>query len=88
MGLATCDTNLPLREWDKLLPKGEITLTLLDNSHINPKLSSWAFLVGNHHFSRTPLLPSTKVGLYAKPGKRASWSFHRERGWYIGPATN
>ena len=25
--------------------------------------------------------------MHAKPGKRASWAFHGDQGWYVGPAT-
>ena len=87
-GLGTCDPNFPLREWDRLLSQAELTLNLLRNSRLNPKLSAWAFLFGNHDFNKNPLLPpGTRVILHAKPGKRASWAFHGEQGWYVGPAT-
>ena len=88
-GIATCDPDFPLREWDLLLSQVELTLNVLRNSRLNPKLSSWAFLFGNHDFNKFPLLPpGTKVILHAKPRKQASWSFHGKQGWYIGPATN
>ena len=32
------------------------------------------------------LPPGTKIILHAKPGKRSSWEFHGEQGYYIGPA--
>ena len=88
-GLATCDPDFPLREWDQLLFKAELTLNLLRNARLNPKLSSWDFLFGNHDFNRCLLLPpGKKVILHVKAGKRASLAFYGEQGWYIGPATN
>ena len=39
-GLASCDPDFPLREWDRLIPQAELTLNLLRNSRLNPKLSS------------------------------------------------
>jgi len=76
-GIATCDPAYPLREWDRLLPQAELTLNLLRNSRLNPKLSAWAYLFGNFDFNKCPLLPpGTKIILHAKPGKRASWAFH------------
>ena len=38
-GLATTHPNFPISEWDKLLPQTIITLNLLRNSRVNPKLS-------------------------------------------------
>ena len=86
-GLATCDPNFPLREWDRLTSQAELTLNLLRNSRINPNLSAWAYLFGNHDFNKVPLAPpGTKVVLHAKPTNRKSWAVHGEQGWYIGPA--
>ena len=72
-GLATCDPAFPIREWDRLLSQAEPTINLLRNSHLNPKLSAWAYLFGQFDFNKCPLLPpGTKVIVHAKPGKRAS----------------
>ena len=56
-GLATCDGEFPIQEWDRLLPQCEMTLNLLRNSRYNSKLSSWAVLNGNHDFNKVPLAP-------------------------------
>ena len=86
-GLVTCDENNPIHEWDRILPQCELTLNLLRNSRINPKLSSWALLNGNHDFNKVPLAPpGTKVIIHNKPKKRTSWQYHGTEGWYIGPA--
>ena len=39
-GIATCDPEYPITEWDRLLPQAELMLNLLRNSRLNPKLSS------------------------------------------------
>ena len=86
-GLATCNPDYPLQEWDQIIPQAELTLNLLRKSRLNPKLSTWAYLFGNFDFNKSPLLPlGTKIILHTKPGKRASWDFHGEQGYYIGPA--
>ena len=86
-GLATCDPDFPLREWDRLTTQAELTLNLLRNSRVNPNLSAWAYLFGNHDFNKVPLAPpGTKVVLHSKPNNRKSWALHGEQGWYIGPA--
>ena len=56
-GLATCDPNFPISEWDRLLPQAEITLNLLRNCRYNPALSSYAALFGAFDFNRTPVAP-------------------------------
>ena len=86
-GLASCDHNFPIAEWDRLLPQCEMTLNLLRNSRINNKLSAHAFINGIHDFNKSPLAPpGTKVVVHSKPAKRASWAFHGVEGWYIGPS--
>ena len=86
-GLATCDQNFPICEWDRLLPQCEITLNLLRTSRLQPKLSAYAFLNDNYDFNKTPLAPpGTKVMVHSKPSKRASFAYHGQEGWYIGPS--
>ena len=88
-GLATCDAEYPVNEWDRLIPSSNITLNLLRNSRINPYLSSYAFLFGQFDFNRTPLCPpGTKCIIHAKPNQRSSWQFHGKEAWTIGPSLN
>ena len=88
-GLATCDPEFPINEWDRLLPQCEMTLNLLLVARCNPKLSAYTYLEGLHDFNKAPLAPpGTKVIIYKKPGARSSWSYHGEQGWYVGPALN
>ena len=44
-GLASCDPNFPLTQWDRLIEQCNITLNLLRSSRYNPKLSSWSFFI-------------------------------------------
>ena len=85
--LASCDSDFPIAEWDRLLNQAEITINLLRNSRVNPKLSSFAYLFGNFDFNATPLAPpGTRVQIQLKTGQRGSWAFHSEDGWYVGPS--
>jgi hypothetical protein len=85
--LAGADPDYPIQEWDRFLPQCQITLNLLRNSRVNPKLSAHAYLFGNFNFNATPLAPlGTKVVVHLKPNKRTSYSYHGEEGWYIGPS--
>ena len=51
-GIATLDPKFPICEWDRLLPQAILTLNLLRNSRVNPKLSAWAYLHGNYDFNK------------------------------------
>ncbi len=87
-GLATCDPEYLIQEWDRILPQCEITLNLLRNSRINPKLSGWATMQGVHDFNKWPMAPpATKILIHSKPTKCASWAYHGQSGWYVGPST-
>ena len=88
-GLATCHKDFPIRQWDRLVDQAELTLNLLRNSRVNPNLSAWAYLFGNHDFNKVPLAPpGAKIVLHSKPTQRKSWAFHGETGFYVGPAPN
>ena len=68
-GLATCDPEFPISEWDRLLEQAEMTLNMLRTARCHPKLSSYAYIHGNHDFNKTPLAPpGTRVVIHKKPG--------------------
>ena len=86
-GIATCDREYPITEWDRLIEQCNITLNLLRNSRVNPKLSAYAYAYGPFNFNKTPLCPpGTKAIIHLKPGNRGSWHFHGKEGWTIGPS--
>jgi hypothetical protein len=64
-----------------------LTLNLLRQSQINPRLSSQAQLNGACNFNKTPLAPpGTRVIIHEQTGVRRTWSVHGTDGWYLGPA--
>ena len=85
--LAGVDKSFPPYLWDLLLPQAELTLSLLCQSTINPKISAWEFFNGPFDFNKTPLGPvGCRVLIHAKPTTRRSWDFRAKEGFYIGPA--
>jgi hypothetical protein len=85
--LAGVDPKFPPYLWDLLLPQSELTLNLLRQSLINPRISAWDFFQGPFDFDKTPLAPSgCRVLIHAKPATRRSWDFRAKDGFYIGPA--
>ena len=87
--LATCNSEFPITEWDRLLPHSQMTLNLLRAARCNPGLSAYAYLAGAHNYNKVPLAPpGTKVFVHAKPSKRKTWAYHGQIGWYVGPAVH
>ena len=85
--LATVDPNFPLSEWDRLIPQTNITLNLLRNARVNPKLSAYSYIHGEFNFRATPLAPpGTKVVAHVSTDKRGTWELNGEQGWYVGPS--
>ena len=86
-GLASLPAAFPITEWDRLLPQALLTLNLLRNSRLNPKLSAHSFVHGIHDFNKNPLAPpGTRVVAHEKPLHRKTWDIHGKEGWYVGPA--
>ena len=56
-GFSTTNPNFPVSEWDQLLDQATITLNLLRQFRVNPKLSTYAYLFGNYDFNRCPMAP-------------------------------
>ena len=47
----------------------------------------YAYLFGNDDFNACPMAPpGTLLAAHLKPSKRASWSPHAVKAWYVGPA--
>ena len=86
-GLASCDPNFPLAEWDRLLPQCDITLNHLRSSRRQPKLSAHACISGIFDFNATPMaVPGTKVLTFEAPSQRRTFAPHGREGYYIGPS--
>lgn len=85
--LATADPSFPLVDWDLLLDHAQVTLNLLRNSNINPRLSAYAQMEGVFDYNKTPVGPvGCRALIYETPEQRPTFAFHGEEGWYIGPA--
>jgi hypothetical protein len=80
-GLCSTDKKSPLHLWDHLLSQALISLNLLHQFCLNPKLSANAQLNGFFDYNSTPMGPSrTPVLTHKKPSNRTSWSTHSSDG--------
>ena len=85
--LASVDPKFPLSEWDRLIAQANITLNLLRNARVNPKLSAYSYIYGQFNFIVTPMAPpGTKVVAHISPQKISTWELNGEVGWYVGPS--
>jgi hypothetical protein len=85
--LAGVNSAFPLYLWDLLLPQAELTLNLLHQAMLNPRISAWEFFQGPFNFNKSPLGPfGCRVLIHAKPATSQSWDFRAKPGFYIGPA--
>jgi hypothetical protein len=85
--LAGINAAFPPYLWDLLLLQAELTLNLLRQATLNPRISAWEFFQGPFDFNKTPLGPvGCRVLIHAKPATRCLWDFCAKNGFYIGPA--
>jgi hypothetical protein len=76
-GLSLVDPSFPMHLWDRLLPKAEITLNLLQTSRLHPQLSAAAHFHGLVDYNKTSFAPpGCKNSAHKKPGKRRTWAHH------------
>jgi hypothetical protein len=78
------DALFPLYLWDLLLPQAELTINLMRQLAVNPKLCAWEFCNGPFDFNKTPLAPmGCRVLIHAKATMaimgflRKTWILHR-----------
>ena len=88
-GLSSNHKDFPLHLWYRLIPHAILTLNLLQQSCINPKLSGYAQLRGEFNHNTTPLAPPvTQVIIHEKLTVRGTWAPHGVKGSYLGPSMN
>ena len=69
--LASCDERFPKYLWCQLVPQAVITLNMLWQSRINPKLSTHDQVFGTFNYQRTSLAPlGTKGIIHERPDQR------------------
>ena len=81
VGLASVSPKMPMHLWCRLLPQALMTLNLLRQSRMNPRLSAYAQLYGQHDYNINPVAPpGIQVSIYEKSSNRRSWAPHGVEG--------
>ena len=83
--LAGVAADFPQYLWDLLLPQAELTLNLLRQGNVNPKISAWEYFQGAaFQYDATPLGPlGCPVMIHKKTSTRHLWDFCSKEGWSV-----
>jgi hypothetical protein len=83
--LAGVDNKLPLLLWCHLLEPTELTLNLLRQSRVAPKILAFAHVHGTHDYMQKPFAPiGCVVQTHVKPDDRLSWDTRSKPGFNLG----
>ena len=84
--LAGLDPTFPKFLWDNLLVKTEITLNILRQATLNPRMSAWEYFNGAFDYAATPLGPiGCKIVIHATSNNGKSWDQRGHKGFSVGP---
>ena len=73
--------------WDNLLLQTELTINLLRQATLNPRMSAWEYYNGAFDYTATPLVPiGYKIMIHTTSNKRKYWDQRGREGFSVGPA--
>ncbi len=85
--LSRVDHRFPLSMWCHLVQPAELTVNLLWQSNVAPKVSAYAHVHGQHDYMKCPFAPlGCAVMAHIKPKNRQSWDVHADTSFNIGTA--
>ena len=85
--LAGVDSYFPKYMWDNLLVQTELTINLLRQATLNPRMSAWEYYNGAFDYTATPLgTIGCKIMIHTTSNKRKSWDQRGREGFSVGPA--
>ncbi len=83
--LASNDDRFPLSLWCYLLEPMELTLNLLWQSNMAPKISAFAQVHGHHNYMKKPFASlGCAIHSHVKPDDRKSWDARANAGFNLG----
>jgi hypothetical protein len=82
--LSRVDNRFPLSLWCHLVRPAELTVNLLRQSNITPKVSMYAHVHRQHNYMKCPFAPlGCAVMSRVKPKNKQSWDVHADTGFNI-----
>ncbi len=83
--LAGVDDEFPLSLWCHLLESMTLTLNLLRQSKVAPKISAFAHVHGPHNYMKKPFAPlGCAIQAHVKPEDRRTWDTRLDAGFSLG----
>ena len=84
--LVGVDPNFPKFMWDNLLVQTEITINLIRQATLNPRMSAWEYYNVAFDYTATPLGPiGCKIMINNTSNKIKSWDKRGWEGFSVGP---
>ena len=78
-------TTFPHHLWCQAIPQSELQLMLLRQTNINPKISTYSHVYGQHDYSTHPFLPiGMETLVHDKPRRKKTFSEHCSKGYVLG----
>ncbi len=83
--LAGVNNKFPLSLWRHLLEPTELTLNLLHQSKVAPKISAFAHVHGHHDYMKKPFAPlGWAIEAHVKPDDRRTWDTRSDAEFSLG----
>ncbi len=85
--LSGVDNRFPLSLWCHLVQPAKLTVNLLQQSNVAPKVLAYAHTHGKHDYMKRPFAPlGCVVMAHVKPKNCCTWDVHADVGFNIGTA--
>ena len=85
--LAGVDPDFPKFMWDNLFVQTELTINLLRQATLNPRMSAWEYYNGAFDYTAIPLGPiGCKIIIHTTSNKLKYWYQRGQEGFSVGPA--
>jgi hypothetical protein len=82
--LSRVDNRFSLSLWSHLMQPAELTINLLRQSNVAPKVSAYAHVHGQHDYMKYPFTPlGCTVMVHVKPKNGQSWDVHADTSFNI-----
>ncbi len=86
--LSRCAPPMPMHLLCQLLPQVKLQLLLLRQSRVNPNMSEYAHLYGQHDYNKHPFVPIGMEALvHDKPRKQRTYSEHCRKVFVLSTST-
>ena len=77
--------TFPIQLWCQIIPQAKRQLLLLSQTNLNPNISAYAYVYGQHDYNAAPFVPIGMESLvHDKPNRRNTFAEHCRKGNVLG----